>query len=93
MKQFTINFAGVKTYYNFYEAIIKGLQLPDWCGDNPDAIWDMLTGYMEFPATIRMQGTALVPKDLMGEMDLLMNIFQRVEDIYDEIKYTLKIIS
>ena len=93
MKQFTIDFANVKTYYNFYEAIIKGLQLPDWCGKNPDAIWDMLTGYMEFPATIRMQGIALLPKDLESEMNMLTDMFQEISATYDYTRFTLIILS
>ena len=93
MKQFTIDFANVKTYFNFYEAIIKGLQLPDWCGDNPDAIWDMLTGYIEFPATIRLHGTSLLPKDLESEMKMFIDMFEEIPETYDYIRFTLEIIS
>ena len=93
MKQFTINFANVKTLFGFYDAIIAGLELPDWCGKNSSAIWDMLTGYLEYPVTIRIHGASLLPKEYEDEMDLLMKIFQRAEDRYDDIKITIKIIS
>ena len=93
MKQFTIDFANVETIFGFYDAIIAGLKLPDWCGKNPSAIWDMLTGHIEYPATIRLHGTAMLPIEYKDEMDLLMKIFQRVEDRYDYIKFAIKIIS
>ena len=93
MKQFTIDFANVKTYFNFYEAIIAGLQLPDWCGKNPDAIWDMLTGYIEYPATIRLHGTALLLKDLESEMNMFADMFKEISDTYDYTRFTLIILS
>ena len=93
MKQFTIDFANVKTVFDFYGTIIAGLKLPDWCGQNFSAIWDMLTGYMEFPATIIMHGTALLPKEFEDKMNRLMLMFQRAEDRYDDVKITIKIIS
>ena len=52
MKEYTIDFTAVKTVWYFYEAIKKGLELPDWFGKNLDALWDMLTGYIEYPAII-----------------------------------------
>lgn len=34
---------------DFYDIIMKKLNLPDWFGKNADALWDMLTGYIELP--------------------------------------------
>ena len=91
MKEFVIDFKGVKTYLGFYEALIKGLEFPDWCGKNPDAIWDLLTGYMEHPATIYIKGIGSLPKDLEDEADLMMKIFYRAVDWYARINLVVRV--
>ncbi len=93
MRQFTIDFTGVKTVWYFYEAIIQGLSLPGWCGKNPDAIWDMLTGYVEYPATIYLKGVNKLPKELESEKTIMIKVFQRVLDNFDDKRFTIKIIS
>lgn len=42
MKQYLIDFTGVKTMWFFHEALQKGLDLPDYYGKNLDALWDWL---------------------------------------------------
>ena len=32
MKTYFVNLTGVKTYWDFYEVLIKGLEFPDLCG-------------------------------------------------------------
>ena len=39
---FTVDFTGVKDYDGIYPAIKKGLELPDYWGENLDALWDGL---------------------------------------------------
>lgn len=36
----------------FYEVIKKKLELSDYFGCNVDALWDMLTGYIDTPCEI-----------------------------------------
>ncbi len=40
----------------FYDIIQKKMELPDWFGKNADALWDMLTGYIEIPCEIILIG-------------------------------------
>ena len=40
----------------FYDVIQKKMELPDWFGKNVDALWDMLTGYIETPCEITLFG-------------------------------------
>lgn len=37
---------------DFYAAFKRELQLPDYFGNNLDAVWDMLTGYIQLPVEI-----------------------------------------
>ena len=74
MITYFVNLTGVKTYWDFYEVLIKGLEFPDWCGKTPDAIWDLLTGYAEHPAIIRIQGMNRLPKSLSDEVECFKKI-------------------
>lgn len=40
----------------FYDIIQKRMELPEWFGKNADALWDMLTGYIELPCEITLVG-------------------------------------
>lgn len=90
MKTFTVDFTGVKTYWEFYTALIKGLGLPDWCGKNPDVIWDMLTGYIECPPIVYLEGINKLHKELNSEKDIIIDVFQEAVKEYGEVEYTLK---
>ena len=41
---------------DFYNIIQKKMNLPDWFGKNPPALWDMLTGFIETPCEITLIG-------------------------------------
>ena len=79
MKQYTINFDKVNTYYDFYNAIITGLNFSDWCGQNPDAVWDLLTGYFSAPAEITVTGVKNLPANLLPEWQICKKTFANAE--------------
>lgn len=93
MKTYTVDFTGVRSYWAFYEALIKGLELPDWCGHNAAAIWDMLTAYIDYPATIYLRGTNMLPEDLNGVMNIIKEIFQKLLEEYDCEKFAIKYVN
>lgn len=93
MKSYTVDFTGVKTYWQFYEALMKGLGLPEWFGKNADALWDMLTGYIEYPATICLYGVNKLPQDLITVRDLVIETFQEASVYYDDERFEIKIMS
>ena len=61
----------------FYEVIIRALNLPDWCGKNPDALWDMLTGYINLPALICIKGMNELPITLTTHVKTAKDVFSR----------------
>ena len=90
--EYIVDFNGVKTEEEFYDKIIEGLEFPQWCGKNPDAIWDMLTGYAEYPAVIYLREVQNVPKILSIECDIILRVFKRTEKWFDEMGYDMKFI-
>ena len=85
MKGYEIDFKGCKTYWDMYEQIINGMGFPAWCGKNPDAIWDMLSSHIRTPAIIYLKGLDGLPKALDEQKDIILAIFGRTHEWYNEI--------
>ena len=92
MKVYTIDFSKCRTYMQFFEEIIKGMEFPDWCGKNFSAIWDMVTWEIDTPAIIYIKGTKFLPNDLIKEKELLMKILNRAHNWYKEIEMCVDIV-
>ena len=52
MKSITINFSKCKYPMDLHSEIKEKLELPEWYGNNLDALSDMLTGFIETPINI-----------------------------------------
>ena len=56
MRKYKFNRNEFKWAEEYYNIIQKKMDLPDWFGKNVDALWDMLTGYIETPCEIILVG-------------------------------------
>ena len=52
MKSIIIDFSKCKYPLDLHKEIREKLNLPEWYGNNLDALWDMLTGFIETPIKI-----------------------------------------
>lgn len=52
MKLININFSLCKYPIDLHNEIKEKLGFPEWYGNNLDALWDMLTGFIETPISI-----------------------------------------
>ena len=52
MKNIVIDFSNCKYTMDLHNEIKEKLELPEWYGNNLDALWDMLTGFIETPINI-----------------------------------------
>jgi len=84
MEEHYIDFAGVKRFDDFYKVLIRGLDFPEWCGKNTDAIWDLVTGGMNAPATLYIKGVEQLPEDLKSEWKDVLRIFNEAKEWYAE---------
>ena len=82
MKIYNIYFSRVQTKDAFYEAIIRAMNFPDWCGKNADAIWDMMYMDVEYPAHVFLHDTKSLPQDLEPRLDLLLKTFEKARTTY-----------
>ena len=79
MNTIIIDFKDVQTHDEFYKEIISSFGFPNWCGDSPDAIRDLLAGYFEEQCKIIIKGTSLLPEELKNEFILIKKVFQDSE--------------
>ena len=85
MKTYEIDFKDIKTYSGFYQTIIKSMDFPSWCGDNPSAIWDMITTDIEMPAIIYIKGLDSLSQELQQEKELFLKIVNRTREWYEKL--------
>ena len=82
MNYYTIDFTNVTDLSDFYQRIINGLDFPDWCGENPDAIWDLITCHIKTPCHITVIGNNTLPRIPAYEFPFIKNVFNRAVKWY-----------
>ncbi|NCB84051.1 MAG: barnase inhibitor [Bacteroidia bacterium] len=90
MKQVTFDFENIRNIDDFYTEAAAKLDLPDYFGNNLDAMWDCLTGEIELPIEIRFINLTSEQLDEFVEIILLFEdaAFDMDEDLFFE--YSLK---
>ena len=97
MKQVTIDFTDIKPNQSVHKIIKNSFKysdvggFPDFYGENADAFWDCLTGFIETPCEIILKGTSNTKDEfLTKEINLIKKICLRAaaDEIW-EIKVTI----
>lgn len=88
VKYFDVNFSDCRYVGELYLELKQKLELPDWCGENLDALWDALTGIMYTPAEISVTKTT-AGKDIQDHADAIVAVMQEAEQTYREITVTV----
>ena len=83
-RSFILDFSQCQTWGEIYREIKKKLELPDWCGENLDALWDALTGIMHIPAHITVSKKVANP-ELTPVIEEILVVMHRAERTYHEI--------
>lgn len=81
MPTFIIDFSYINRERDMWEIIRESLDLPDWFGKNLDALWDMLTGFIETPCKIILLSCGQIPKDWQ---DYFLQIVEVIKDAHDQ---------
>lgn len=84
IKHFDLNFAECRYIGELYRELKEKLELPDWCGENLDALWDALTGIMYTPADISITKTT-ARQDIQEHANSIVAVMQEAEAKYSEI--------
>jgi len=84
MKTVYIDFTDIGDYDDFYSQLKEKLTLPEYFGDNLDALYDSLTGFVEFP--LHLEFVNMSVEQLETFEDLLVTL-EDAEDELDEFTF------
>ena len=90
MKKFQVDLAHCQSYWEMHERFRQALDWPDFYGQNWDAFWDCLTGFMERPAFIRITGVDSAGQDVRDAMSMAQKILQEAKTEYGDIDYMIE---
>ena len=80
MKKITFDRNEFNWSEEFYKLIKDKFKLPEWFGENADALWDMLTGFIEIPCEIIFKNFDRKENDYNERnITLILNCFKDAE--------------
>ncbi len=79
MKQVIIDFSNCRYPMDLHNEIRTKLELPDWYGNNLNALWDALTGIIETPIDI----TVIFKPETKGAENLKESVLKIIEVFED----------
>lgn len=80
MHNITLDGRKIDNQEQLHAFLKESLELPDYYGNNLDALWDCLTGYVTMPLTIRWVQIQESEKKLGDYSRLLLQLFQDAEE-------------
>ena len=89
VKECVLDFSECSYIGEVYAIIKKELELPEWCGENLDALWDAVTGMMYTPVNIIIRNTSK-KESLQQSVDDIITVFREAEEEYHEITVVIK---
>ena len=81
MKTIYIDFTDLGDYEDFYAQLKEKLTLPEFFGDNLDALYDFLTGFAELP--LHLEFVNMSVEQLETFEDLLVTLEDAEEELED----------
>ena len=85
MKNIEIDFTNIGDYEEFYEVLKSKIELPDYFGDNLDALADIISGELEMPLEIEFVNMSV---DQLETFEELLETLEDVEYEVDEFSFS-----
>lgn len=76
----TLDFKGIRTYWELHELFKNTFHLPDYYGHNMDALWDCLYCCYNNETTIVLKNLSDIPAELSPEIKILLELFQELKE-------------
>ncbi|MGN0529166.1 MAG: barstar family protein [Eubacterium sp.] len=91
-KSITIDFSNCEYIGSLHKEIKEKLNLPDWYGENLDALWDSLIGLVETPVDIKIiyKPKNNSAKRIKPYVDQIISIFNEAMIQFHEINLTIE---
>lgn len=88
LRKFNLDFSECRYLGEIYAHIKDVLELPQWCGENLDALWDAVTGMMYTPVEIIIC-PKVKRKELQDDVKEIIAVFQEAQQEYNEISISV----
>lgn len=76
MKEIIIDLTSCETEQDLHRELKKKLSLPDFYGENADALWDCLTWFCETPMRVYIKKSESESFDVKYTLGLILEVFE-----------------
>lgn len=90
MNYFVLDFNDIKSLLGLHQYLKEVFQLPDYYGNNMDALWDCLSCCYDESTTIELRNLEALRKRLKTTTQIMLEVFQ---DLHDEDGVIIKIVE
>lgn len=80
MKNIEIDFTNIGDYEEFYTELKSKITLPDYFGDNLDALSDVISGELEMPLNLEFVNMSV------DQLETFEDLLETLEDLEDEVQ-------
>ncbi len=86
-----LDFSDCEYLGEIHQIIQEKLELPEWYGNNLDALWDALTGVMYVPANIKLiyKPKKKASTELLDEVNKIVGVFKEAAQEYNEFELSV----
>ncbi len=78
-----------KSLFDIFGLLKRKLGLPDFCGENWDAIWDLVKGFTDESVTIEFYGVSAARERFPEDVDIMLKIFHDLHRGWPHIEYVV----
>ncbi|MBE6051080.1 MAG: barnase inhibitor [Clostridium sp.] len=86
MKKIILDSKEFLTKDELHKVLKKKMNLPDYYGNNLDALWDCITGYIPLPMTVEWLNFNQSKANLGEYADMVLEVFEDAEQELDDFK-------
>ncbi len=80
----------IKNKKQFHECIKNKMEFPEYYGNNLDALWDCLTGWIELPIEVEWRNFKYSKEQLGEYSNKIIEVFKEAEEeLGEEFKFIL----
>ena len=79
---YTVDFSEVKYYSDVYQAVIRGLEFPEYCGENYDALYDFMTDMITQYSVVLIKNFEIVEEKYGDAWSKILECFVDAKHVY-----------
>jgi ribonuclease inhibitor len=89
METILLDFTDCKYIMEIHRVLKESFGLPDYYGNNWDALWDCLKYYYDEPVQVQIKGLFTLPKEYANEIKNMFEIFDEVTKSTPNVEFVI----